>query len=126
MQNSCFIKAFFVLFCFMLSTTWHGVKCASLIDGYSDINIKEKTVQGTPRGNTIQASVSGHTLSIVFTQNVGPVTVEVETDTGTPIDSQSLSTPDSAQFYIAATGDYVFTVTLPNGDEYYGEFSVSD
>ena len=95
-------------------------------DGYSNIAVKEGNVNGTPRGNTIQASVSGHTLSIVFTQNVGPVTVEVETDTGTPVDSQSLTTPDSAQFHITATGDYVFTVTLPNGDEYYGEFTVTD
>ena len=97
-----------------------------LFDGYSHIAVKEKVVQGTPRGNAIQASISGHTLSIVFTQNIGHVTVEVETATGTLVDSQSLSTPDSGQFYIAATGDYFFTVTLSNGDESYGEFSVSD
>ena len=95
-------------------------------DGYSNIAVKEGNVNGTPRGNTIEASINGHTLSIVFTQNVGHVTVDVETDTGTPVDSQSLATPDSTQFYIAATGNYVFTITLSNGDEYYGEFSVTD
>lgn len=26
----------------------------------------------------------------------------------------------------AGTGDYIITFTLPNGDEYYGEFTVSD
>ena len=95
-------------------------------DGYSNIQIKEAKVENLPRGNTIEASINGHTLSIVFLQNIGHVTVDVETDTGTPVDSQSLATPGSAQFYIAATGDYVFTVTLSNGDEYYGEFTVTD
>ena len=95
-------------------------------DGGS-ILIKESNAHsGLDRGNAINASLSGHTLTIVFTQNIGQVTVDVETDTGTPVDSQSLATPNSAQFYIVATGDYVFTVTLSNGDEYYGEFTVTD
>ncbi|MBR0540395.1 MAG: DUF3244 domain-containing protein [Bacteroidales bacterium] len=97
-----------------------------MADDSTHIIVKESEVQGVPRGNTIEASINGHTLSIVFLQNIGHVTVEVETDTGTPVDSQSLSTPNSAQFYIAATGNYVFTVTLSNGDEYYGEFTVTD
>ena len=42
------------------------------------------------------------------------------------VDSLMWRQPDSGQFYIAATGDYVFTVTLSNGDEYYGEFTVTD
>ena len=120
------IHSFVLLFGLLLPTARGNANVINLTDGYSHINIKVGSVQGVPRGNTIQASVSGHMLSIVFTQNVGPVTVEVETATGTLVDSQSLSTPDSVQFYIAATGDYVFTVTLSNGDEYYGEFSVTD
>ncbi|MBR0539961.1 MAG: DUF3244 domain-containing protein [Bacteroidales bacterium] len=116
-----------MLFGMLLPTIWCGANDASFMDGYTHIVIKEAgSVQGTPRGNTIEASINGHTLTIVFTQNIGHVTVEVATDTGTPVDSQSLATPDSAQFYITATGDYVFTVTLPNGDEYYGEFTVTD
>ena len=108
----------------MIPSIWCGAKAISTTDGYSPITVKEKTVQGTPRGNTMEASINGHTLTIVFTQNIGHVTVEVATDTGTPVDSQSLATPDSAQFYITATGDYVFTVTLSNGDVYYGEFVI--
>ena len=119
-------KLFALLLGLLIPSIWCGAKAISTTDGYSPITVKEKTVQGTPRGNAIQASISGHTLSIVFTQNIGHVTVEVATDTGTPVDSQSLATPDSAQFYIAATGNYVFTITLSNGDEYYGEFSVTD
>ena len=99
-----------MLFGLLLPTARGNANVINLTDGYSHINIKVGSVQGVPRSNTIQASISGHTLSIVFTQNIGHVTVEVATDTGTPVDSQSLTTPDSAQFYIAATGDYVFTV----------------
>lgn len=117
-------KLFALLLGLLIPSIWCGVKAISTTDGYSPITVKEKTVQGTPRGNTMEASINGHTLTIVFTQNIGHVTVEVATDTGTPVDSQSLATPDSAQFYIAATGNYVFTVTLSNGDEYYGEFVI--
>ena len=30
------------------------------------------------------------------------------------------------QFYIPLAGDYIVNFTLPNGDEYYGEFTVTD
>ena len=120
------IHSFVLLFGLLLPTARGNANVINLTDGYSHINIKVGSVQGVPRGNTIEASINGHTLSIVFLQNIGHVTVDVETDTGTPVDSQSLATPDSTQFYIAATGNYVFTITLSNGDEYYGEFTVTD
>ena len=119
-------KTIVLLLGLVFPAAWCGAVGANIDDGYSNITVKVAKAQDAPRNLTIQASVSGHTLSIVFTQNIGHVTVEVATDTGTPVDSQSLATPGSAQFHIAATGDYVFTVTLPNGDEYYGEFTVTD
>ena len=119
-------KLLFV-FCLLLPSIWGGSANSNIMaDDSTHIIVKESEVQGVPRGNTIEASINGNTLSIVFLQNIGHVTVDVETDTGTPVDSQSLATPDSTQFYIAATGNYVFTITLSNGDEYYGEFSVTD
>ena len=38
----------------------------------------------------------------------------------------SVQTPDCYQFYLPLTGDYIITFTLANGDEYYGEFTVTD
>jgi len=38
----------------------------------------------------------------------------------------SVETPDSLEFYINQTGDYIITFTLSNGDEYYGEFTVTE
>ena len=34
--------------------------------------------------------------------------------------------PNGVMFYIPNTGSYVVTFTLPNGDQYYGEFEVTD
>jgi hypothetical protein len=38
----------------------------------------------------------------------------------------TVPTPDSYQFYLNQTGDYIITFTLSNGDEYYGEFTITD
>lgn len=67
----------------------------------------------------ITAYISGHTLSMSFTQNIGSVYVEIS-------DGQSFTvvTPDSATAYIANSGSYTVNFTLANGDEYYGNFVV--
>ena len=38
----------------------------------------------------------------------------------------STATPNCVIFYITNTGSYIVTFFLPNGDEYYGEFEVTD
>ena len=97
-----------------------------MTDEYSHINVKESHVQEAPRGYAIQASIYGHTLTVVFTENLGQVAVEISTDTGLAIDCASTVTPNGLQFYIPNVGNYVVTFTLSNGDEYYGEFTVTD
>ena len=97
-----------------------------LVDKHSDIQIKHTTVQGEPKGASIQASVSGHTLSVVFTENLGHVTVEVTTTGGAVVETAGLYTPNGACLHIPDTGSYVVTFTLPNGDIYYGEFEVTE
>ena len=42
------------------------------------------------------------------------------------VQTDSCLTPNGLQFYIPNTGDYIVNFTLPNGDEYYGEFTVTD
>ena len=97
-----------------------------MTDGYSHINVKESHVQEAPKGSSIQASISGHTLMVSFTENLGQVAVEITTATGMPVDSSATLTPNGIQFHIPLAGDYIVTFTLPNGDEYYGEFTVTD
>lgn len=95
-------------------------------DGYSNISIKEAHVQSAPRSSSIQASINGHTLLVTFSENLGQVQVEVTTATGTPVDCISTQTPNGVNVYIPLVGDYIVTFTLPNGDEYYGEFTIAN
>ncbi|MBO7630256.1 MAG: DUF3244 domain-containing protein [Bacteroidales bacterium] len=118
------IKHFVLLFGFYLLTSW----CLgyNLSDGYSLIQVKESQVEGIPRTNSIVATIDGHTLSIVFLDNLGQVHIEVEAVGGGETQYQSTPTPDGVDFYITYTGSYIVTFTLSNGDVYYGEFEVRD
>ena len=58
------IKQFALMLCLLLSATWC---CGNdTTEGYSHIQIKESHVQGVPKGNSIQATIEGHVLSVVF------------------------------------------------------------
>ena len=63
---------------------------------------------------------------MVFTENLGQVAIKITTATGGYVQADSCITPNGLQFYIPIAGDYIVTFTLPNGDEYYGEFTVAD
>ena len=105
---------------------WCGANENRIIDGQSTIFIRNGHVQGTPKGTTIQASIDGHYLTVTFTQNIGNVTMELDQSSGAIIFCNLVATTDCCQYYLPLTGDYILTFTLANGDEYYGEFSVTD
>ena len=91
------------------------------------IEVKEKTHHGGPeKTGGIYASYDGHILMVIFTEDLGLVDVEIATASGDPVDFTSIQSPNGLQCYIPNTGDYIVTFTLPNGDEYYGEFSVTE
>ena len=120
------IKQFILLLGLLFQTAWSGANGTLSFDGYSHIEIKESILQGAPKGSTIQAYINGHTLTVSFTENLGNVAIEITTATGSPVDYFTTPTPNGLLFYIPLTGDYIITFTLPNGDEYYGEFTVTD
>ena len=126
MQKHFRLKQFALLLGIVLPTLWHGVYAISTMDGVSNIFIKDNNVQGAPKGSSIQASINGHTLMVTFTENLGQVAIEITTSMGDYVDFDSTLTPNGIQFYIPLAGDYIVTFTLPNGDEYYGEFTVTD
>lgn len=84
------------------------------------------TSTGLGKGDSINASIEGHVLSVVFTQNLGQMTIDVSLVAGGEVETPSTPTPNGVNIYIASTGSYVVTFTLSNGDEYYGEFEVTD
>ena len=120
------IKQFILLLGLLLPTAWCAAYETLVLDGHSHIEIKESILQGAPKGSTIQASINGHMLTVSFTENLGEVVVEISSATGGYVQADSCLTPNGLMFNIPLTGDYIVTFTLPNGDEYYGEFSVTD
>ena len=115
-----------LLFGFILPATWCDARGTNLTDGYSHIQIKESNVQGTPRSSSIQATINGHALTVSFTENLGQVAISVTTSTGSVVECLSTITPNGVILYIPNAGDYIVNFTLPNGDEYYGEFTVTE
>ncbi len=120
------IKQFALLLGMILPMLWCGASSTISTSGYSHIQIKESHVQNSPRGSSIQASINGHNLMVTFTENLGQVTIEVATATGATVDCISVQTPNGYLYFITNTGDYIVTFTFPDGDVYYGEFTVTD
>lgn len=92
------------------------------------IEIKDSTgsISGSDRGNSIIPTLNGHVLTVAFNENIGQVSVEVATISGASVQCFSVLTPNGLQVYIPNVGNYIVTFTLSNGDEYYGEFTVTD
>ena len=95
-------------------------------DGTPIVIIGNSSYGDSEKGNSILATLNSHILMVVFTENLGEVVVEVSTATGGYVQLDSCLTPNGLQFYIPLAGDYIVNFTLPNGDEYYGEFTVTD
>jgi hypothetical protein len=120
-------KLFLLLLGILLPVICYKVSASCSLDGLHPIQTKEAHVASIPKGHTIQASIDGHWLTVTFTQDIGTLTMELDKVSGPMIFSYpSVQTPDSYQFYLPLTGDYIITFILANGDEYYGEFTVTD
>ena len=119
-----------LMLCFILS----GAFChASGVAGQENkrvegpILIKQKVQHGgTDKSGSIVPSITGNVLTVVFCENLGQVAVEVSTNAGILVDCLLVLTPNGLQVYLPNAGNYYVTFTLPDGDEYYGEFMVTD
>ena len=88
--------------------------------------MRKSNGNSSDKGQSINSYLDGHCLMVSFSENLGEVAVAVETVSGSNVQCLSMLTPSGMQFYIPNAGDYIVTFTLPNGDEYYGEFTVTD
>ena len=120
------IKHFLLLSSLLLTFVICDARGVISNDGYSNIVIKINNVQGVPKDTSIQASINGHLLSVVFFENLGQVTVEVSYAVGGEVETTAMGTPNGVNFYIPTAGSYIIYFTLENGDVYYGEFEVTD
>lgn len=60
------LKQIFLLTGILLFTVWCNANNISASDGYGSVPVKEATVQGCPKGSSIQASINGHLLTVVY------------------------------------------------------------
>ena len=122
------IKRFMLLLGIILQTTFclANSEFTTEKDGVGTIIINKAKNTEADRSNSILASIDGHTLTIVFTENLGQVFIEVSYASGGEVETTSIYTPSGVIIYIPYSGSYIVTFTLPNGDEYYGEFEVTE
>ena len=122
---------FVLKFCLLFVTT------LSCVQGMATMNEKKvegilieinKTsgVNGSDKSSFIQAIIEGHVLSVLFLEDLGQVSIEVARVPVGETQIQSTPTPHGVDFYIFNTGSYTVTFTISNGDEYYGEFIITD
>ena len=91
------------------------------------IDLTESTEAGSlDKSNAISPFINGHVLTVLFSENLGQVSVEVATIAGASVQCLSVLTPNGLQVYIPNAGNYIVTFTLSNGDVYAGEFTVTD
>jgi len=120
-----------LMLCIILSGAWcyaHGASGTE--NGKGDgilIEVKETSSHvGFEKSSAIIPSINGHVLFVWFTENIGQVAIEITTATGAVVQTCWAETPNGLQAYIPYAGNYIITFTLANGDEYYGEFTVTD
>ena len=91
------------------------------------INITQSVgSSGWDRSNSILPTLDNHVLTVIFNENMGQVSVVVATTSGATVESLSVYTPNGVQVYIPNAGNYIVTFTFSDGDEYYGEFTVTN
>ena len=126
------VTTLFLMLCLTLSGAWcyahgaAGTENGKGKDGTPIEVIETAYHTGPDKSNTIVPIIDGHVLSIMFIENLGEVAIEITTATGALVENFWTVTPNGLQTYLSLCGDYVITFTLPNGDEYYGEFTVTD
>ena len=105
MQKFKNLKQLILLIGLLMPTVCCDASDHNIVDGYSCISIKGGTVQSNPKGSTIQATIEGHLLSVVFTENLGQVVVEVSSASGTSVHYSLTPTPNGFQVYITNNGE---------------------
>lgn len=123
------LKTFVLMFVLLSTTTFcfaESVFPHETGDGVP-VEIKHSASNNSnDRDISVNVYINGHYLIVSFLQNIGEVVIEISNEYGAVVNYEMTDTPTGYQYYIPATGNYVVTFTLQNGDEYYGEFEITD
>ena len=91
------------------------------------IKITEQTgCNGQDRSNYISAHINGHYLNVAFLADLGSVTIKILDESYTMLELSYIETPSGYQYYIPLEGRYTLLIALEDGDEYRGDFEVSE
>ena len=103
-----------------------GMSLANNNTNRDEITILANYANSCDRTSSISASIVGHNLTINFLSNIGHVTIKITDASGAALDIESTETPTGYMYYIPSAGHYVVVFTFTDGDEYEGEFDVTD
>ena len=123
------MKKRIILIVFMLGVISLGNANNTVTVTEDKLTVRANTDNSNEKTNvaeSIFADLSGHKLTVAFSQNLGEVSIDISTASGATIFCLSVQTPTGYQYFVQNAGSYVITFTLPNGDKYYGEFEVTD
>lgn len=123
------MKKRIILIVFMLGVISLGNANNTVTVTEDKLTVRANTDNSNEKTNvaeSIFADLSGHKLTVAFSQNLGEVSIDISTASGATIFCLSVQTPTGYQYFVQNAGNYVITFTLPNGDKYYGEFEVTD
>ena len=123
------MKKRIILIVFMLGVISLGNANNTVTVTEDKLTVRANTDNSNEKTNvaeSIFADISGHKLTVAFSQNLGEVSIDISTTSGATISCLSVQTPTGYQYFVQNAGSYVITFTLPNGDKYYGEFEVTD
>ncbi len=123
------MKKRIILIVFMLGVISLGNANNTVTVTEDKLTVRANTDNSNEKTNvaeSIFADISGHKLTVAFSQNLGEVSIDISTASGATIFCLSVQTPTGYQYFVQNAGSYVITFTLPNGDKYYGEFEVTD
>ena len=106
-----------------------AIACSGLTKNFvlaDELIVLASSTCGNDKSSSISAQINGHTLSVAFTENLGTVSIEIKDEGGATLDITGMGTPSGYVFYIPLAGRYTVFFKLSNGDEYYGDFEVTD
>ncbi len=78
------------------------------------------------RSSSISASIDGHNLTVNFLSDIGHVWIKITDEAGVTLEIEYIETPTGYLYYMPSAGHYVLVITLSDGDEYEGEFDVTE